>query len=386
MALSSILEKIQKKGIIRKREFPKRAPQNEPLTSSIKSLASGERPVDPVVARLKAARKAEREKQEQLMRQRKGLVHKQTAVSSTSKQPTRSSASSYIHVQREDLKNGKEESLRKNSSPLQHLGLQQSIGKNPKMSFTELMQKASSIDQWKLSIQLQPSKSPDSTKSAPFSKSVTGKSYESVPRNRRQDDRSSFSGTVAMSRSNDSTRDRRPLKTPTLSRPVSHYPSRKSAFVREVSPPPPQRAPVPIRKPSTKLQEILRKSGRLVGSEDQRQSYKAARGFDQDDENEENRDDDDLDSFIASEDEEAVEDVPDYDRDEIWSMFNRGRKRTYYDNDSDSDDMEATGAEILAEEARSKRNALEEDKWEQEEEKRLAALKRARKLKHSGSH
>ncbi|GMG45345.1 unnamed protein product [Ambrosiozyma monospora] len=42
-----------------------------------------------------------------------------------------------------------------------------------------------------------------------------------------------------------------------------------------------------------------------------------------------------------------------YDRDAIWSIFNRGRKRNYYDDyDDDDDDMEATGGEILEDEER----------------------------------
>ena len=43
--------------------------------------------------------------------------------------------------------------------------------------------------------------------------------------------------------------------------------------------------------------------------------------------------------------------------------------------------MEATGAEIWEEERRSKRNAELEDRKELEEEQRLAALKKARKMK-----
>ena len=90
--------------------------------------------------------------------------------------------------------------------------------------------------------------------------------------------------------------------------------------------------------------------------------------------------DSDLDSFIAS-DEEEEQAEPDYDRDEIWAMFNRGKSRAYYDkfNDDDSDDMEATGAEIFEEEQRSKRRAALEDKKEMEEEQRRAELKRRRK-------
>lgn len=120
------------------------------------------------------------------------------------------------------------------------------------------------------------------------------------------------------------------------------------------------RAPLPSRKPLEKLQQKLKRPDRT--------------GYNEESE-------DDWSSFIASDEEEQVSHSQDYDRDEIWSMFNKGRKRLYYDryDDEDSDDMEATGAEILEEEMRSKRRAVEEDKRELMEEQRLAALKQARK-------
>lgn len=87
--------------------------------------------------------------------------------------------------------------------------------------------------------------------------------------------------------------------------------------------------------------------------------------------------DSDMSSFLASEDEEQSQD---YDRDEIWAMFNRGKKRSHFDRDDyDSDDMEATGAEIWEEETQSKRTAEMEDRRELAEEQRLREIKRKRR-------
>lgn len=60
-----------------------------------------------------------------------------------------------------------------------------------------------------------------------------------------------------------------------------------------------------------------------------------------------------------------------YDRDEIWQMFNRGKRRAdFVIEDDDDSDMEATGAELFREEQRSLRVAREEDEAEERELKR----------------
>lgn len=66
-----------------------------------------------------------------------------------------------------------------------------------------------------------------------------------------------------------------------------------------------------------------------------------------------------------------------YSKNEIWEIFNRGRKRNYYDRDEyDSDDMEATGTEILEDEERTLKQAKLDDLKEQRLLEKKAAEKR----------
>lgn len=381
MALSSILEKIQQKGVIKNPPVVQRATQATTLAASMNhSPSGGNRVVDPVVARLKAARKAEREKLELIKREKKGMPPKKKSTDQTHKSV--SQTGQRARSTHNNRKEPKKAPLRANGAKLPPPpNALSNLEKHPKMTFAQLMQKASSIDQNKLSIEIKGNKSQEDT----TKKAVTNKPNSKDSNTRRSP---STNNTLRKPPSNGSRPDVVLNRPQNLLKKESHnrlsngdhnYPSDP----RSTGPSQPHRGPLPIRKPSSQLQERLKNSGRLVeGSKnhDVRKYSKFNRnsdeyGHDGVDEDE----DDDLDSFIAS-DEELEEDAPDYDRDEIWSMFNRGRKRTYYNHaDSDSDDMEATGAEILAEEARSKRNALEEDRREQEEEERLAALKRARK-------
>lgn len=92
-----------------------------------------------------------------------------------------------------------------------------------------------------------------------------------------------------------------------------------------------------------------------------------------------------LDDFIVDDEEEEEDlqrDQASNYHDEIWSIFNRGKKRpVYYDDDSDSD-MEARGSEIMAEELRSSRAARKEDEEEERRLQQLADAKRKRRLQH----
>lgn len=66
-----------------------------------------------------------------------------------------------------------------------------------------------------------------------------------------------------------------------------------------------------------------------------------------------------------------------YSKNEIWEIFNRGKKRNYYDLDYDSaDDMEATGSEILEDEERTLKQAKLDDLREQRLLDQKAAQKR----------
>jgi protein SPT2 len=73
-----------------------------------------------------------------------------------------------------------------------------------------------------------------------------------------------------------------------------------------------------------------------------------------------------------------------YSKDEIWEIFNRGKKRSYYDryDDYDSDDMEATGTEILEDEERTLKQAKLDDLREQKLLEQKALQKRKITKKH----
>ncbi|KAK6460467.1 SPT2 chromatin protein-domain-containing protein [Scheffersomyces coipomensis] len=140
-----------------------------------------------------------------------------------------------------------------------------------------------------------------------------------------------------------------------------------------------KKSSIPFRGPSAKLQENLNKRQKVGGNNNRLVKSSRTASHNSDD------DDDDMSSFIASDEEEEEGRDLGYNRDEIWAIFNKGNKRSYNrqvysDSDSDSD-MEATGADILEEENRSRRTAELEDKRELEQEKRLSAMKKARKAK-----
>lgn len=82
-------------------------------------------------------------------------------------------------------------------------------------------------------------------------------------------------------------------------------------------------------------------------------------------------DEEDLDDFIEDDEEEEG-----FNRDEIWAIFNKGKKRRNFENDYDSDDMEANEMEILEEEERATKMARLEDKQEEEWLKRHEQEKR----------
>ncbi|GCE98767.1 hypothetical protein ZYGM_004001 [Zygosaccharomyces mellis] len=90
----------------------------------------------------------------------------------------------------------------------------------------------------------------------------------------------------------------------------------------------------------------------------------------------------DMDDFIEDDEEDrtAVERDPGYDRDEIWALFNRGKRRSDYAfDDGDEDDMEANEGEIIEEEERARKMARLEDKREEEWLKRHEMEKKSRK-------
>ncbi|GEQ72460.1 hypothetical protein JCM33374_g6147 [Metschnikowia sp. JCM 33374] len=384
MSASKIMEQIRRKAKLA------RPPQNthkvglstasaasssRPSSLASQSPHSGERVVDPVVARLKAARKAEREQKEREAREKKGLPPKKESNSrpkSSSNVPRNASKSPGPGQGARGGVNGinraKNGPGKRGSAPMvPHAQRHSQSGqgeKKPKMSFTQLMAKASGIDQSKMSIAIkQKTKSPEAA--SPGARRRTPDAKTGLPSAQKRPPLSASASGPSSARPTSSSAARRPVP-PSRNKPeVAVQPPASHSI--------PSRAPLPMRKPSSALAAKLKqKPG--AGSRNSRTKDVHQVDDDEDDES------DDMDSFIASEDEEELEAEPEYDRDEIWSIFNRGKKRSHYAyDDYDSDDMEATGAEILEEESRSKRNALLEDKREMEKEAKLAALKRARK-------
>lgn len=348
--------------------------------------------VDPVVAQLKEKRRLEKEKKEQEMRQKKGLAPKtsskpsapRSTAPSGPRQPSSSSSSSRSNGSRNQ---GRPSSTR---APLHGAPLFPSsfVERKPpakKLNFNDLMKKASTIDQATLALSIKgKSKSPEHTKpvkgglnnnSANEGRRPTLRDIQRAPHTKQRPPSSS-------TRTNgESAKSRYGSPQPIIREPVS------------------VRAPIPVRGPSAHLLQKLKskkEAPRLSNNRNVPSIRNGAAGYDDHDNY---SDDDELDSFVVDDEEEEEEEYGQeqhygqsrrndiyshkdtgYDRDEIWAMFNRGRKRSYYNSydDYDSDDMEATGAEILEEETRSRRQAEVEDRRELEEEKRRAAMKRAR--------
>ena len=145
------------------------------------------------------------------------------------------------------------------------------------------------------------------------------------------------------------------------------------------------RVPIPkniVSQPNKRLKEKLRKNR---GSRESYDRYRDRYGRE-----EEGDDYSDLDDFIEDDEGEwsgrggnAGGRDDGYDKDEIWAMFNRGKRRSdynYYDDyDEDDDDMEANEMEILEEEEESRKVARMEDKREEEWLKRHEMEKKRRK-------
>lgn len=351
MTLSRILENVQKKGKLPAQNMspPSRdkvaakpsAPQQPTYLYN-----NGERKVvDPVVARLKEARRREREQKEQQAREKKGLAATKPPRKPKSTIPLRQGPSKSTKPAGATTSNNG-----KPSTPVAPTTTSPGRPKPKKMNFNDLMKKASSIDQNKLSISYKAkSRSPesDSTKSKPKAISASVKS-----------------GNLQKGTAKASDRPKSHPQTPE---------SRSSSPSSTLAQP---KAPLPTRGPSEKLLQKLKGK-----TKNQAAGTKTSRRDHENEAEDYEEDDDDMDSFIASEDEEVYQ-QDDYDRDEIWALFNKGRKRSDFQqyDDYDSDDMEATGAEIFEEENKSKRRAEIEDRKELEEEMRRAELKRQRKM------
>ncbi|EDO17086.1 hypothetical protein Kpol_1025p5 [Vanderwaltozyma polyspora DSM 70294] len=132
-----------------------------------------------------------------------------------------------------------------------------------------------------------------------------------------------------------------------------------------------------LAKPNEKLRERL-----------EMKKQKLRRGRYEDEEEDEDDYDDDMDDFI-DDDEEDYSSVSrshkaNYNRDEIWAMFNKGKSRSDYSYDNyddydDYNDMETNELDIMAEEEEAGRMARLEDKREDAWLKKHDDQKRRRK-------
>lgn len=367
MTLSRILENVQKKG-----KIPESQNINKPLKqttpsrqSSTYSYDNGERKIiDPVVARLKEARRLEREKKEQEAREKKGLRPKKPTKTPKATIPLRQGPNKSKSSSPTTSGNGRTKSSRTTTgSSFPPPPAPPARSKPTKMNFNELMKKASSMDQNKLSISYKAkSRSPESDKEKTSARSH----LPSTGRIGRSPQSLAKSATDLKLRKHQAMLARRNGNPKDVSQSIPNQP----------------RVPLPTRGPSEKLAQKLKgRSTKSNSSTNLRNGKSNHGGYDDYDEEEEDEDDD-MDSFIASDEEDQYQEG-DYDRDEIWAMFNRGKSRSAFEHydDYDSDDMEATGAEIFEEENKSKRRAEIEDRKELEEEQRRAELKKQRKLK-----
>ncbi|CCE82836.1 Piso0_002586 [Millerozyma farinosa CBS 7064] len=355
MPLADILKQIQKKGKLPD-QFAERSandktlnpshsnPLNsrDPRTKDAGESIQGSKKVDSKVAKLKEARRLENESKK--LKSTASSSSGQNQIQLLRKQNNKSLGS---ESKGEDRKNRRSSLEAANAATK---GVKRS-------KFSDLMKKASQVDKSKLSVSIKSkSKSPETTASVKGKKSAVSEKAAArtpVP--------------------NDSVRSRKD-QSKTKAAPALKPQKAQSS------------APLPMRGPSSNLKERLKQAGKLKSSNKSssvngRQGSRYKEEYDDDDEDE---DDSNLNDFVVSDDEEVGEsNPPEYDRDEIWALFNRGRKRSYYDRyaDYDSDDMEATGAEIFEEERKSRMTAQLEDQRELEEEQRLADLKRMRKNK-----
>ncbi|ODQ82285.1 hypothetical protein BABINDRAFT_158910 [Babjeviella inositovora NRRL Y-12698] len=274
------------------------------------------RMVDPAVAKLKAARKAAEEAKQNLLKEiRKSKLDSKPRLAPAKKAPVSKTRDTSSQARRAKL-----------------VPLPMAKPKVPekKLNFAELMKQAKKIDGTKLA----------------FSPVIKPKTLTPPPARRvtsRTNGRTNIRASETALRYRQNSRSQ--TLVPRLQKPVQ----------RPMAPPQPLLPAYAgvnsIRKPTPK--ESRREESDEYDSED---------------------------DFIVLDEDEGYAHLRDtgYDRDEIWQIFNKGKKREYYDDDS-GDDMEATGAEVLMEESRSTRQAQEEDRREQDRERRLQDEKARRK-------
>ena len=256
------------------------------------------------------------------------------------------------------------------------------------MSFEELMKQADSnaVEEKSVSRTSSPVNVAGTKLEKPGFKSKLGRSSslnpQSTSRSRSRSPpapRSSMSPRSGEVKSNRTEEQHAPRGTHTGSRPARGKVGSDEQGDRLV------RVPIPkniVSQPNKKLKEKLRRNR---GNRESYDRYRNEYGR----EEEEGDDYSDLDGFIEDDEEEwsgrgghAGGRDEGYDKDEIWAMFNRGKRRSdynYYDDYDEDDDMEANEMEILEEEEESRKVARMEDKREEEWLRRHEMEKKRRK-------
>ncbi|GMM32909.1 Spt2 protein [Saccharomycopsis crataegensis] len=330
--------------------------------------------VDPAVARLKAARAAEKEAEEQKKKElkRNRLIDlgidpdaQKKAVKARSKKENGNPDKPKTKRAPQSRKARKEQEFGNDEDYADS----QRTSQPRRMKFTDLMKQASKVDNSVLAINIK-------SKSAKASEPRDNKESKKLPKRQALP----AEGRSVKDISQRSSRGAMPSKQNTSSnrKPESF----KQKASRPTPPPLITNNRAKIAAPSEKLRKKLEERKK---SKDLRERQRKRYGdYDEDDYDEED------DDFIVDDEEEEEygsgysrrgED-PGYDRDEIWAMFNKGKKRRYNDDYDDESDMEATGADVFEEEERSFKYALREEKREKELEKRIAREKEDR-LKRS---
>lgn len=284
-----------------------------------------QRTVDPAVQRLKELRRLENAKKEASNPKPK-TQRARTSTSSTSRAPAvRRRKTPEVSIKPSVL-----QERPRSSSPQKRL------------TFAELMSQAQEKSKALASKEEQPQQVP--TQPPKF----TPKTQPKATQSRNQRSSSAPSSAQGVRRTPIASSNSRPPSRPS-SRPLETVSSRPK-----------------FAQPSAKLQAKL-------DAKRKRQQERKSRAncYEQEEDSYES------DFIVDDEDEEQEEE--DYDRDEIWKMFNRGKSRSDYVNyDDDLSDMEATGSEVLNEEMRSAKRARLEERAEAERERRRIEEKRRR--------
>lgn len=415
MSFSSLLSQITKDK--------KLLPQSKPISQSIASTKSSKKPSsiplpsktaplksssriqsyvendDPAVRRLKEARRLEREKLEAA----KGIKPKSKQQQSKSKTKPSAFTTSASSRRSFDLNNnGKSSSnnipslpvkSRFKFKPQKHVvnprastpaAPTSSLSTTtPKLSFKELMKQAESIDTSTSLSSVIPLKTAPKT-----STKEPSKAYQSLQRSRRREEQSPPISLQSNNQRNIQTNSKDISKA---SAPLNRVLHSQQA----------PRKPPSFAKPNSELLNKLKQKKEYISQSNKRpnsnlkRSEKSSTYFEKDRKRDSYNidavDDEDEDVFgydyeYDSQDDGFIVDDEDdiynqnidrerhinsmrskgYSKDEIWEIFNRGKKRSrnYYD-DYDSDDMEATGTEILEDEERTLKQAKLDDLKEQ---------------------